>query len=227
MCSASVLICAATAAFAQDFPTKPIRIVTSAAGGGNDFAARLVAQGLSGNVGQQVIVDNRNSVVAPEIVAKTPPDGYSLLLVGSSFWVMPLLQNTSYDPVTDFSPVVLAGVSPNVLVVHPSLPVKSVKELIALAKARPGELNYASGSMGSTAHLGPELLKAMANINMVHIPYKGAGPAVNAVVAGEAQLILTSASALTSQIKSGRLRALAVTSPQPSALVPGLPTMTA
>ncbi len=221
---ASVTFGGGSTAHSQEFPAKPVRILTSAAGGGNDFAARLIAQGMSGPLGQQVIVDNRTSILAAEAVSKAAPDGYTLLLSGSSFWTTPLMQKTPYDPIADFAPITFAGNSPNILVVHPSLPVKTVKELIALAKSRPGQLNYASGSAGGTAHLGIEILKSMAGVNMVHVPYKGAGPATQSVVAGESQLLLTAASAVMQQIKAGRLRAIAVTSLQPSALVPDVPT---
>jgi tripartite-type tricarboxylate transporter receptor subunit TctC len=224
--AASSFVLAATAAFAQDFPNRPIRISTSAAGGGNDFAARLIAQGLSANLPHPTVVDNRPTLASAQFVSKAPPDGYSVLLTGNSFWITPLLQSMQYA-VSDFAPVVLLGTSPNIIAVPASLPVKSVKELIALAKAKPGELNFGSGAVGSTAHLGPEMLKAMAAINIVHVPYKGAGPAVLALVAGEIQLLLTSASAVTAQIKAGKLRALGVTSLQPSALVPGVPTVAA
>jgi tripartite-type tricarboxylate transporter receptor subunit TctC len=132
-------------AYSQDFPAKPIRIVTSPAGGGNDFPARLVARGISGPIGQQVIVDNRRAILAPEIVAKAVPDGYTILVAGSVHWIGPLVEKTSYDPIRDFAPVSLIDRAPAMLVVHPSMPVKSVRHLIALAKARPGELNSSVG----------------------------------------------------------------------------------
>jgi len=212
----------------QEYPTKPVRIVTAAAGSGNDFTARLIAPELSSRLGQQVLVDNRGGgVIAIDIVAKAPRDGYTLLFYGSPLWVLPLLRaNLPYDPVKDFSAITLATEAPNVLVVHPSVPARSTKELIALAKARPGQLNYGSGSTGSTSHLAAELFKAMAGVNLVRIPYKGAASALVALLSGEFDLIFPSASSAVPYVKSGRLRALAVTSLQPSALAPGLPTVT-
>ena len=154
----------------QDFPSKPIRIMTSEAGGNADFMSRLISQGISGPLGQPVIVDNRPTALIPEAVSKLPPDGYTMVLLGNSFWIAPLLRNTSYDPVRDFAPITLVSSSPNIIVVHPSLPVKSIEELIALAKARPGQLNYAVASIGSSPHLAAELFKAMAAVNIVLVP---------------------------------------------------------
>lgn len=227
ICLLAMLMPGAHTGAAQNFPTKPIRIVTSEVGGGLDFVARLVAPGLTGNLGQQVIVDNRPSgVFTGSIVSRATPDGYTLLLNGSSFWLLPFLQNTvPYDPVRDFSPITLATNSPLILVVYPGLPVKSVKDLIALAKAKPGELNYSSSSLGTPQHIASELFKSMAGVNIVRIPYKGAGPAVAGLMAGEVQMSFSSAGAAAPHIKSGRLRALAVASAEPSALAPGLPTV--
>jgi tripartite-type tricarboxylate transporter receptor subunit TctC len=211
---------------AQTYPTRPVRIVTSPAGGGNDFAARLIALGLSGPLGQQVIVDNRAGGVIPgEVVAKSKPDGYTLLVAGGTFTIGPLLQDTPYDPVKDFAPITLIGVAPNVLVVHPSLPVKSVKELIALARLRPGELNYSSATAGAQSHLAAELLKSMARVNIVRITYKGTGQAVQSVLAGEVQLLFANTPSVQPHVKAGKLRALAVTGLKPSPHFPALPTM--
>jgi len=223
-----IVVCgAALAADADRFPVKPIRIVTSEAGGGLDFVARLVSQGLSTTLGQQVIVDNRPSgVFTGSIVSKAAPDGYTLLFNGSSFWMLPFLQkNVPYDPVRDFAPITLATSSPLMLVVHPGVPAKTVQDLIALAKSKPGELNYSSSSAGTPQHIAAELFKSMAGVNVVRIPYKGAGPAVVALVAGEVQMTFSSAGAAVPHVKSGRLRALAVASAEPSALAPGLPTV--
>ena len=221
----------AATTWGQNYPTKPIRIVTVEPGGGNDIAARLIAQGLTANLGVQVVVENRgggNGAIAAQTVAKSPPDGYTMLLYSNTIWTLPLIQpSVPYDPVRDFAPITLALTSPNVLVVHSSLPVKNVKELIALAKARPGELNYATGAIGATAHLAAELLKSMAHVNIVHIPYKSNGIALNNLIAGEVQLSFSSAGSVAAHVKSGRLRALAVTTAQPSALLPGLPTVAA
>jgi tripartite-type tricarboxylate transporter receptor subunit TctC len=214
-------------AHGQAYPHKPIRLVTSEPGGGSDFAARLIAQGLTTVIGQRVVVDNRG-FVAGDIVARAAPDGYTLILYGSPLWLAPFLRkNVPFDPVKDFAPVSLVVNTPNVLVVHPAAGVKSVAELIALAKARPGELNYSSASTGSTQHLGAELFKSMAGVNIVRVPYKGSGPALTAVIAGQVQLMIPSAGSASAHVRSGRLRALAVTSAQPSALAPGLPTLAA
>jgi tripartite-type tricarboxylate transporter receptor subunit TctC len=175
-----------------------------------------------------VIVDNRpGGIIQGEIVSQALPDGYTLLSVGSTFIVGPLLSKTPYDPVKDFSPISILGRSPNVVVVHTSLPVSSIKELIALAKAKPGALNYASGPVGASNHLAAELFKSMAGVNIVRIAYKGGGPALNDVIAGQVQLIFAAAGSVVPYLKSGRLRALAVTTAQPSELIPGLPTVAA
>ncbi len=210
---------------AQNYPSKPVRIITSPVGSGNNLVARLLAQGLSGPLGQQVIVDNRAGGFTPgEAAAKSPPDGYAVFVGGSTFMIGPLLQKAPYDALRDFAPISLISKEPSVLIVHPSLPVKSVKELIALAKARPGELNYGSPGVG---HLTPNLLRALAGINIVEIPYKGAGPLITALLGGELQLAFVTASVAQEQAKAGRVRALAVTSVAPSPLVPGLPTVAA
>jgi tripartite-type tricarboxylate transporter receptor subunit TctC len=213
------------AAPAQDYPTKPVRIVTAPAGGGNDFSARLLARAMSGPLGQQVIVDNRPTMLGPEIVSKAAPDGYTLLLTGSSHWIAPLVERVSYDPIRDFAAISLVDRTPVLLVVHPSLPVKSVKQLIALAKARPGELNFSSGGVGSSNYIGGMLFNYLAKVNIVRIPYKGSAPALTAVMSGEAQLMFGSPGGSMAHVKAGRLRALAVGSEKPSALAPGLPTV--
>jgi len=223
--SVGVLIVGMSAVAGQDYPNRTIRVFTGTAGGGNDITARLLAQGLSA-LGQPVIVENRAPIASGELVSKAPPDGYILMVAGNSFWIGSLFQNVPYDPLRDFTSVSLATKSPSILVVHPSLPVKSVKELIALAKARPGELNYGAGNIGSSTHLSAELFKSMAGVNIVHINYKGGSLLVNGLLAGDVQLVITSGSVLPS-VQAGRLRALAVTSPQPSALAPGLPTIAA
>ncbi len=214
---------------AQAYPTKPIRIVTASAGGGTDFVTRLIAQGLTESLKQPVIVDNRggNVSLAADVVAKAPPDGHTLLLYAATLWVAPLLGAAPYDPVRDFAPITLATEAPNMLVVHPSLTVKSVRELIALAKARPGMLNYGGSTVGSSTHLAVELFKAMAGVDIVRVPYKGQGPMFAALMAGEIQLTITSGAALLPHVKSGRMRALGVTSAHPSAMFPGLPTIAA
>lgn len=215
-------------ASAQAYPSRPVRIVTSEAGSGSDFTARVIAQGLTGSLGQPVIVENRagaSGMIAMETVGKAPPDGHMLLVSGNSFWIAPLIRKQPYDPLRDFSTISMLTVNPTILVVHPSLPVRSVRELIALASARPGELNCSSAAIGTATHLTAELFKAMARVNIVPIPYKGGAAAVNAVLGGEVEFAFTVAAAATPHIRSGRLRALAVTSLKPSALVPGVPTV--
>jgi tripartite-type tricarboxylate transporter receptor subunit TctC len=226
MLSTGAMVLSGGIVSAQDFPTRPIRIVSAEVGGGNDFAARVVAQGLVG-LGQPVIVENRPSGVIPgSIVAKAPPDGHTLLAYGVSLWIAPLLQDgLPYDPVRDFAPVTLVASSPGVLVVYPGVAANSAKELIALAKARPGHLNYASTSTGSPAHLAAELFKFMAGVDIVRISYKGAAPALIDVMSGQVHLTFGTASSSTPHIRTGKLRALAVTSAMPTAVFPGLPTL--
>ena len=215
---------------AAEFPAKPIRIVTAEAGGTGDVVARLLAAGLSRTLGQQVLVENRggNGVIPAQAVAQSAPDGHTLLLYGSTVWLLPMLvDNVPFDPARDFAPITLATRSPMIVVVNPSLPVKSVKELIALAKAKPGELNYGSAGIGGTNHLAPELFKAMAHVDIVNVLYKGVAPALNDLLSGRLQLMFPAAASAMPHVKSGRLRALAVSTAQPSALAPGLPTVAA
>lgn len=209
----------------QQFPIRPVRMVTSEAGGGSDFIARIVGQGLTGALGQQVIVDNRGMIGA-EITARAAADGYTIMLYGSPLWLSPLMRDkVPYDPVKDFTPITTLVTTPNILVVHPSVPVKNAEELVALARSKPGELNYGAGSAGSTQHLAAELFKALAKVNIVRIPYKGSGPALTGVIGGQVQVMFPSAGSAQPHIKSGRLKALAVSSAQPSALAPGLPPL--
>ena len=220
--------CSAGGAHGQAYPAKPVRIVVTGVGSGGDFAARLIAQGVSPVLGQQIIVDNRGSGNLPaEIVAKSPPDGYTLCLSAAPLWITPFLRKTPYDPVLDFAPVTLVVTSPNILVVHPSLPVKSVKELISLIRARPGALNYATSGIGGSGFLAAELFKSMARADMVRVNYKSGGLALTELMSGEVQLFFANAGAVAPHMQSGRLRALAVTSAKPSPLLPGLPTIAA
>ncbi|MES2564042.1 MAG: tripartite tricarboxylate transporter substrate-binding protein [Pseudomonadota bacterium] len=216
-----------TSGFAQTYPTKAIRIVTSPAGGGNDLPARLIARAVSAPLGQQIIVDNRPTVLIADIVAKAPPDGHTLLVTGSAHWIGPLVEKVTYDPIRDFAPIILIDRAPSVLVVHPSMPVKSVKQLIALAKARPGDLNFSVGGPGTSNDVAAILFNALAGANIVRIPYKGTGPALAAVMSGEVHAMFGSAGGAAPHMKSGRLRALAVGSVQPSPLAPGVPTLEA
>ena len=212
-------------ALCQEFPARHIRVVTSQAGGLNDLTARVIAQPLSTALGKQVIVDNRG-VIAIDIVAKAAPDGHTLLCFANNFWLLPFLQDkVTFDPVDDFTPLTLAVTAPNVLAVHASVPASSVKELIALAKTRPGTLNYGAGATAGTPHLAAELFKSMAGVNIVHVGYKGTGPAITALVGGEIQMMFAGPGSVDPHVKSGRLKALAVTSRAPSALAPGLPTL--
>lgn len=211
----------------QAFPVKPVRVATAEPGGGLDFAARVIAPPLAAALGKQVIITNHGQgSFAAEIIAKSPPDGYNLLLYGSNVWLSPFLRDdVPWDPIKSFSPVMLATKGPNLVVVHPALPVRSVKDLIALARARPGELNYASGSTGSSPHLAAELFKSHARVNIVRISYRGNSQAYADVLRGEVPLIFPTAASVTPHLKSGRLRALAVTTKQRSRLFPELPAV--
>lgn len=213
----------------QDYPSKPIRIIASGLGGGNDFTARLIAHGMTDSLSQRVFVENRPSGVIPgQVVATAPADGYTLLVSGSALWLLPFLRdNVPYDPIKDFASISLAVTSTNILAVHPALPVKSVKQLIALAKARPGELNFGTAGSGSASHLSGELFKAMARVNIVWVSYKAPGPAIMDLIAGRMQLTFGSAASTRPHIEAGKLRALAVTSAKPSPLFPNLPTIAA
>lgn len=217
----------AGAVLAQDYPSKTIRIITQNPGGGSDLAARRIAQEITGQLGQPVIVDNRAGVIPFESAAKAPPDGYTVLLAGNTFWTIPLLQKAAYDAVNDFAPITLISKEVFVFAVHPSLPVKSVRELIALAKSRPGELNYAGASRGSPQHLAGELFKSMTGINFVTVSYKGSGQMMPALIGGQVQMTMTDLSLVAPHARAGRLRALAVTSAEPSMLMPELPTVAA
>jgi len=227
MFSLVVFIAAISMACAQDYPNKPIRIVTSEAGGGNDYVARLISPEISNLLGQPVIVDNRHSNTVGEIVSKAAADGYTLLVYGGTFWLAPLLQKTPYDPIRDFSPISLIEMSPSVLVVNPALQVNNVEDVIALAKGNPGRPNYASSVTGSSPHLAAELFKAMAGINIFRVNYKGNGPALASLMSGEVQLMFVTPASAMPLVKSGRLRALAVTSAKSSPLVPGIPAVAA
>ena len=228
----------ACSALAQDqsagdiarYPSKPIRaVVPSTAGGVNDVLARLLGTRLAERWKQQVVVELRpgaGGIIGSEFVAKAAPDGYTLLVVAGGYAFNTLLYSKlPYDTFKDFERVTIVAFAPNVLVVHPSLPVKSVRELIALAKARPGALNYASSGVGTASYLAAELFLRLAGAKMTHLPYKGAGASTIAVVSGEAPIIISALSNVDSFIKSGRLRALGVTAPQRMRVIPDVPAI--
>jgi len=226
----AVLLLAAFAASAQPFPSKPIRlIVPYSTGSATDALARLIAQRLSDTVGQQVIVDNQpgaNGIPATAAVAKAAPDGYTLIMLAANHVVnASLYSKLPYDTLKDFRPIVRIAFAPFILTVHPSVPVKDLKGFIAFAKAHPGELNYASPSNGSPAHLATEMMKTMAGLNLVHIPYKGAAQAQSDVIGGQVPVMIIVASAALPQIQAGRLRALGVTTSQRLAQAPDIPTL--
>src|SRR5262245_547171 len=216
---------------AEAFPEKPPRFVVGfTPGGPSDIIARALGQKLSEAWAQQVVIENRPGAggnIAAELVAKSAPDGHTWLLGNNSILAtnQSLYARLAYDPVKDFAPVALVAIQPNILVVNPDVPAGSVRELIALAKARPGKLNYASSGSGAAAHLAGELFKAMAGVDMVHVPYKGAQPALTDVIAGQAQLMFATSASVIPYISAGRLRALAVTTSKRSATVPDLPTL--
>ena len=218
-------------AAAQSWPVRPLRmIVPTAPGGGTDFTGRLVAAKLSEALGQQVVVENRGGgggSVGADNAAKSTPDGYTLLLGSiATHAVNPALyKKLPYDHLKDFAPVSLIGTVPNAMVVHPSVPVKTMQEFIAYAKANPGKINYGSSGVGSPPHLSMELLRSLAGINLVHVPYKGAGPALADLLGGQVQAMCTSLAGLINFIKSGRVRALGVTTAKRNPQLPDVPTI--
>jgi tripartite-type tricarboxylate transporter receptor subunit TctC len=228
---AALAVATAGAAFAQaGYPSKPVRmVVPSSAGGGTDIVARIIAPELSKRLGQQVVIDNRpgaGTMIGLEVAAKSPPDGYTLLMGLSTLAInSALYKKVPYDPVRDFAPITQAVSSASIIVVHPSVPVKTLKELIAFARARPGQLNYASAGTGTYPHMTMELFLSMAKLKMVHIPYKGTGPAMIDMVGG--QVATMAATILTGmpQIRAGRLRPLGITSAVRSPIVPDIPTV--
>ena len=218
------------AASAQKYPSKSIRIVLPVTpGGGTDIIARLVGQKLSGVVNQQVVIDNRGGAggnIAAEIVAKSPPDGYTLIVVTASHATNPFLyKKMNYDPVKDFAPVTQLTSQPYIFIVHPSVPVKSVKEFIALSKKRKGGLSYASSGAGLLGHLGMELLKTLGQFEGQHIPYKGAGPAMTDVLGGQVEAFFPTMISGLPHVKNGKVRAIGITSAKRSTLLPDVPTI--
>jgi tripartite-type tricarboxylate transporter receptor subunit TctC len=225
----ALLACGGVAA--QSYPVKPVRIIVGfVPGGGNDVISRLVAQKLSVAFGRQFVVENRpgaGGMIGAELAAKSPPDGYTLFLAGvATHAINPNLQkNVPYDPVRDFDPVCLMASAPTLLAVHPSLPARTVKQFIALARARPGEINYASSGHGSSAQLAAELFKSMTGTRMQHVPYKGIGLAFNDLLSGQVQVMFNAAAALLPHTRSGRMRALGVGSLQRVAAIADIPTI--
>jgi tripartite-type tricarboxylate transporter receptor subunit TctC len=219
-----------TAACAQNYPVRPVRVIVPfPAGGSNDIIARVLAQQMSESLRQQFIVDNRAGAggnIGTDLVAKAAPDGYTVLSGGMGSLVMnPAITKVPYDALRDFAPITLIARAPNVLVTHPSLPVHSVKDLIALARARPGQLNYGSGGVGSTPHLSGALFAAMAGITLNHVAYKGSAPAITDLIAGQVQLSFGGIPAVLPHVNQGRLRAIAVTGLTRSAQLPAIPTV--
>jgi tripartite-type tricarboxylate transporter receptor subunit TctC len=216
--------------YAQSYPSKAVRmIVPFPPGGGTDYTARLIGQKLSELWGQPVVIENRpgaSTIIGSEIVVKSPPDGYTLLMGSVNHTINPsLIAKLPYDTIKDFAPITVCVTAAYVLVTHPSLPVRSVKDLIALAKARPGEINYSSSGSSGPQHLAGELFKMMAKVDITHVPYKGGGPAVVALVGGHVQLQFSTPVSALPHVKTGKLRALAVTGLKRSDAVPGLPTV--
>ncbi|HEX9237130.1 MAG TPA: tripartite tricarboxylate transporter substrate binding protein, partial [Xanthobacteraceae bacterium] len=220
---------AVSLALADDYPSRPIRlIIPFPPGGSNDVVGRIVANQLGQKLGQTVFVDNRagaGGVVGTDVAAKSAADGYTLLIVSLAHAVDPWIYQEPFDPIKDFVPVAILATGTNVLTVNPNVPVHSVKELIDLAKAKPGFLNYASAGIGSFQNLGGELFKVLAGVNIVHVPYKGGGPSMLAVIAGEAQLMFSSIVQTVSNIQAGGLRPLATGGAQRSPILPDLPTI--
>jgi tripartite-type tricarboxylate transporter receptor subunit TctC len=220
-----------TSAAAQGYPAKSIRfIVPFPPGGGNDTIARLIGQKLTAATGQQVLVDNRpgaGGAIGAEAAAKSPADGYTMFLAGvATHGINPnLRRKIPYDPLRDFDAVSLIASAPLLVVVHPSLPIKSVKQLVALAKARPGQINYASNGAGGSSHLAVELFNMMSGTKMTHIPYKGLAPALTDLLSGEVQVMFSSAVAMLPQVKAGKLRAIAMTGARRSPAIPDIPTV--
>lgn len=228
---AALLSCGCfTHAMAQNYPSKPVRILVGfAAGGGTDTAARMVAQKLFESLGQPVVVENRSGsggIIATDAVAKAAPDGHTLLMMAAADSIQPAVRlKMPYEIPKDFSPISLVVTGAFVLVIHPSVPARNVKELIAIARNRPGQLNYATSGIGSSAHLAAELMNSLAKIKTIHVPYKGVSQGVVGVASGEADMIFASVTAAQPLIDSGRLRPIAMSTAKRSALMPNMPTL--
>lgn len=222
------MITAAPHALAQTYPTKPIRIIVAAApGGGTDFIARLLGQKLGEALGQQVLVDNRpgaGSTLGYEFGARAAPDGYTFTMITPSWSINPSLYPIKFDAAADYTPVALVARGPFVIIVHPSLPARTTRELVALAKARPGEITYGSSGQGAIVHLATELFLYHAGVKMAHVPYKGGGPALIDLIAGHISVVFATPQASLPHVKAGRVRAIAVTTPERVAAAPDVPT---
>jgi len=230
MVAGAIAATCAPAAETAAWPQRPIRIVVpQSAGGLTDLTARLIGPRLSERLGQPVVIDNRpgaGSMVGTDLVAKASPDGHTLLVAPSSITIIPgMYKQVPFDPAVDFAPVTTLTSYPNLIVVHPSVAATSIRELIALAKAKPGALNYASGGAGTPTQLGPELLKSMAGIDIVHVPFSGGGPAITALLGAQVQLYFGPIATVLQLVKGGKLRALAVTSAKRTPVVPEVPTV--
>ncbi len=225
----AALVALNTTAAAQDYPTKPVRIVVPFPPGGiNDIVGRLLAAQLSERLGKQFIVENRagaGGIVASELVANAPKDGHTLLIVSSAITVHPWMHTLPYDTIKAFAPIAIMATAPNVIAVNPNLPVKSVKDLIALAKEKPGKLQYASSGIGTFLHLGPELFKLMAGVDILHVPFRGAGPAMIDVMGGHTHMVFASIPSTIAHLRTGKLRALGVGAEKRNALIPDVPTI--
>jgi tripartite-type tricarboxylate transporter receptor subunit TctC len=225
---AVILLTLATAAVAQDYPSKPVRVIIPFAPGGlNDILGRMIATHLTERLGKQFIAENRTGaggVVGTELAANAPADGYTLTIASIANALQPALYKLSFDPIKSFDAVAMFATSPNSLAVNPELPAKTVKEFIALAKSKPGEIQYASGGVGGSLHLGMELFKIVAGIDLLHIPFRGAGPASIDVIAGNTKAIMASTSSLSAHLRSGKLRGLAISMPKRIEALPDLPT---
>ena len=227
--TAGLLLALATSAAAQDYPTKPVRIlIPFPPGGFNDIVGRLVAAQLSERLGKQFVVENKpgaGGIVAGEQLVNAPKDGHTLMIVSLAITVNPYFYKMPYSPVTHFAPVAILATAPNVLSINPNLPAKSVKELLALAKAKPGELRYASSGQGTFMHLGPELFKLMAGVDIQHVPFKGAGPAMIDVMGGDTQMTFASVPSTITHVRSGKLLAIGVGGAKRSFALPDVPTI--
>jgi len=225
----AVALAVAGGAYAQTYPTKPVRIIAPfAPGGGTDFIARVAAQKMTEALGQQVIVDNRAGAggsLGAELGTKAPPDGYTYTLVAGSYSVNPSLYKLHFDPIADITPVIQLSQGPFLIVCHPALPIKNIKELITLAKSKPNGLIYASSGQGSIVHLATELFADMAGVKMIHVPYKGTGPALTDTISGQTQLLWGSIATTLPQVKNGRLRSIAVSTAKRIEALPQVPTV--